>query len=110
MNEKILFYTSKIEKELFKKKKRLNLDNLLLNVENNQEVRKIKEDISQKVSNIEELQRFLSPESQEIKKIMGEISILKTKLYEIKDVKKYNNALAKYNEYIDYINKEIFNI
>ena len=41
---------------------------------------------------------------------MSEISNLKAQIYEIEDVKKYNKALAKYNSYIDYINKEIFNL
>lgn len=110
MNEKILTYSSKIQKQLKNKKKRLHLDDLLLKMESNEEVKKIRAEIDEKVQNIEELQRFLSFESPEIKKILKEISDLKVKLYEIKDVKKYNKALAKYNSYIDYINKEIFNL
>ena len=110
MNEKILTYTSKIQKDLEKKKKRLKLDALLFEVENSSVVISIKEEIDRKIENIEELQRYLSVESKEIKDLMKEISDLRIKLCEIKVVKKYNKALAKYNEYIDYINKEIFNL
>ena len=79
-------------------------------MEANNDVKNIRSEIDAKVSNIEVLQRFLNQESPEIKKIINEISILKAKLYEIKEVKKYNKALEKYNRYIDYINKEIFDI
>ena len=110
MNEKIINLTTKIQKQLEKKKKALKIDELLLKVESNEEVKLINSEIDQKIKKIEELQIFLSMESKEIKSLIKEISDLKIKLYEIKDVKKYNKALAKYNEYIDYINKEIFGL
>ena len=110
MNEKIINLTAKIQKQLEKKKKALKIDELLLKVESNEEVKLINSEIDQKIKKIEELQRFLSMESKEIKSLIKEISDLKIKLYEIKYVKKYNKALAKYNEYIDYINKEIFGL
>ena len=110
MNEKIINYSNRIKIKLEKKKKSLHLDELLLKMEANNDVKNIRSEIDAKVSNIEVLQRFLNQESPEIKKIINEISILKAKLYEIKEVKKYNKALEKYNRYIDYINKEIFDI
>ena len=110
MNEKILECTSRIEKELKRLKNRLHIDDLLLKMESNVEVRKLKAQIAEKIKNIEVLQRFLNVDSREIKEIIAEISSLKIKLYEIKEVKKYNKALAKYNKYIDYINEEIFRI
>ena len=110
MNEKVLHLTEKIKHQLEKKRKSLHLDELYLIMESNKDVILLKQQIDEKVSNIEVLQRFLSFESTEIKQIMSEISNLKAQIYEIEDVKKYNKALAKYNSYIDYINKEIFNL
>lgn len=110
MNEKVLHLTDKIKHKLEKKRKSLHLDELYLIMESNKDVILLKQQIDEKVSNIEVLQRFLSFESAEIKEIMSEISNLKAKVYEIKDAKKYNKALAKYNSYIDYINREIFNL
>ena len=110
MNEKVLHLTDKIKYKLEKKRKSLHLDELYLIMESNKDVILLKQQIDEKVSNIEVLQRFLSFESAEIKEIMSEISNLKAIVYEIKDVKKYNKALAKYNSYIDYINREIFNL
>ena len=110
MNEKVLHLTEKIKHKLEKKRKSLHLDELYLIMEANEDVILLKQQIDEKVSNIEVLQRFLSFESAEIKEIMSEISNLKAKIYEIKNVKKYNKALAKYNSYIDYINREIFNL
>ena len=110
MNEKVLHLTEKIKHQLEKKRKSLHLDELYLIMESNKDVILLKQQIDEKVSNIEVLQRFLSFETPEIKQIMSEISNLKAQIYEIEDVKKYNKALAKYNSYIDYINKEIFNL
>ena len=110
MDGKILHLSDKIRKQLEKKKKSLHLDELYLAMESNKDVILLKEKMELKIKNIEELQRFLSFESEEIKKMLSEISELKVQLYKINDVKKYNKALAKYNSYIDYINKEIFSL
>lgn len=52
MNEKILECTSRIEKELKRLKKRLHIDDLLLKMESNAEVRKLKAEIEEKLKNI----------------------------------------------------------
>ena len=110
MNEKIIDYTSRIRTALEKERKRLSIDKLYFEVEQNEEVKSIRDKIEYKIKNIEELQRFLSFESKEILNLRKEISDLRVQMCNIDCVKKYNKALAKYNEYIDYINKEIFSL
>lgn len=66
MNEKILECTSRIEKELKRLKNRLHIDDLLLKMESNVEVIKLKAEIDEKIKNIEVLQRFLSYREIEI--------------------------------------------
>ena len=52
MNEKILECTSRIEKELKRFKNRLHIDDLLLKMESNVEVRKLKAEIDEKIKKV----------------------------------------------------------
>lgn len=108
MDKKVIDLTEKISKELKKKRKSLKLDELLFNAENDPEIIALKSEIDENIKNIEELQRFYSFESAEIKEKYSNISKLKEKMFLNKNFKRYNEALKKYNSYIDLINKEIF--
>ena len=58
MDEKVLHLTEKIKHKLEKKRISLHLDELYLIMESNKDVILLKQQIDEKVSNIEVLQRF----------------------------------------------------
>jgi hypothetical protein len=110
MDKKTIKLVETISQELNKKKKSLKLEKLSFVAEHDNEIIEIRSKIDECIKNIEVLQRFCSSESKELKEKYQEISELKAKMFKNKKFIKYNNALKKYNEYIDLINDSIFTI
>lgn len=110
MDKKILKFTEKINKDLKKLRKQLKIEKLEVDAMKDPVVSSFLDEINRKQEEIEELTRYLSMQSPEITKKIGEISDLKVLLSEQKAYKKYLKALKRYNKYIDMINEEIFSL
>lgn len=110
MHEKELYYIDKINIKLEELRNSLQLEKLKTIMENDSEVLSLNRTISLEVESLNELLRYMSEDSKEVKEIIANLSKLRSKLANMESVKNYNDALKTYNEYIDFINKELFDI
>lgn len=105
MTKKIYKLTTKLNKYLKNIKKQI--DSYESSFEYNVELVELKKQIDDKYKILSDIDKLNKDDERAI---IHDIYTLKLKLLNNRDFKRYNKLVKKYNEVIDYINANLFNI